>query len=72
MSQARFNSLDLDKLKTMYADLTSKLYDAILNADSWELVKEYRYELIDLEIALYNKVRFGKMQRQNRITEELR
>jgi hypothetical protein len=49
--------LELDTLKDMYANAASKLKEALLDGTPWNAVQEYRHDVTELEIALYNKVR---------------
>ncbi|RYY58165.1 MAG: hypothetical protein EOO12_17420 [Chitinophagaceae bacterium] len=52
-------NLDLDTLKDMYANAASTLKEALLNGTEWATLQEYRYDVTELEIALYKKIRMG-------------
>jgi hypothetical protein len=73
MEYQKLVNLELETLKDMYANAAVKLKDALLDGTPWEAVQEYRHDVTELEIALYNKVRSADLNPAefgNRTTEQ--
>ena len=73
MEHQKLVNLELDILKDMYVNAASILKEALLEGASWETLQEYRHDVTELEIALYNKVRSANgnpAENQNRSSTE--
>ena len=73
MEHQKLVNLELDTLKDMYANAAVKLKDALLEGAEWQQVQEYRHDVTELEIALYNKIRsvgLNPAENQNRSSTE--
>ena len=56
---SELRQLDIETLKSLYAQETDKLKTSVFGGAKWEEVQEQRHRLIDFEIALYQKMRYG-------------
>jgi len=76
MEHQKLMNLELETLKDMYTNAAVKLKECLINGASWEELKEYRHDVTELEIALYNKIRStdgtssNPAEFKNRTTEE--
>ena len=57
MEHQKLVNLELETLKDMFSNAATRLKEALLEGASWDELQEYRRDVTELEIALYNKVR---------------
>jgi hypothetical protein len=73
MDHTKLIQLELETLKDMYANAASNLKQALLHGAEWETLQEFRHDVTELEIALYNKLRQRNLdatENQNRASAE--